>query len=355
MSTINIKRSSVLSLLLALSLVGCTKTSTSTAQKADAEVNLSIWGDYISPELLKKFEDQTGIKVNVSNYSSNEELLAKVQSGAANVDVAVPSDYMVTIMGKLGLLSQLDKSKIPNAQKVAADLLDKEFDPKNTYSLPYAWSTAGIAVNRDLFKDEIKSWKDVFSNPKLAGKISFLDDVREVTAAALKMEGYSVNTVNPAELKKAEELLLKMKPKIKMFRSNTVDALISKQVAVAHAYSTDALQAAAKSRNEIEYILPEEGGTRAIDTLVVLKTAPHRAAAHQLINFMLSEEVNVQFVKTMWGGPVLTSTRPQLPENVRNNSALFPSAEKMSRFESIHDLGDSTKLYDDLWTRVKTN
>lgn len=355
MSTIKmtIKRAFTFAIVFgALVQLSCTKST--TAKPEEKQVNLSIWGDYISPELIKKFETETGIKVHVSNYTSNEELLAKVQAGAAGVDVAVPSDYMVTIMTKLGLLKSLDKSKIPNAAKVSTDVLNKNFDPQNTYSLPYAWSTAGIAVNRDLYKGEIKSWKDILTDPKLTGKVSLLDDVREVTAAALKMNGYSVNTTDPGELKKAEEILLKAKPRIKMFRSDIKDALMSKQVAVAQAYSTDALQAAAISGNKIEYILPDEGGTRAIDTLVVLKDAPHPEAAHKLINFMLSEEVNVQFVKTIWGGPVLQTTQSNLPDGMRSNKALFPPSEKLAKFESIEDLGDKTKLYDDLWTRIKT-
>lgn len=346
--------------LTGLVLLSCTKSTlnqpvaNNQPVAKELEVNLSIWGDYLSPDLIKKFEAETGIKMHISNYSSNEELLAKIQAGAAGVDVAVPSDYMVKVMIKLGLLSPLNKSKIPNSKQVSPNVLNKNFDPENTYSLPFAWSTAGIAVNRDLFKDDIKSWKDVFNNPKLAGKISFLDDVREVTAAALKMNGYSVNTTNPSELKKAEASLLTMKPKIKMFRSDTIDLLINKQVAVAQAYSTDALQAAAKSGGKIEYILLDEGGTKSIDTLVILKNAPHPEAAHKLINYMLSEPVNIQFVKTMWGGPVLSSTQSKLPENIRVNKALFPSEEKLARFESIEDLGESTKLYDDIWTKVKT-
>jgi spermidine/putrescine transport system substrate-binding protein len=342
-------------LSLLMLTVACNRVKEPKSNGPEKVVNLSIWGDYISPELIRKFEEKTGIRVNLSTFSSNEELLAKVQAGASGVDVAVPSDYMVAIMTKLGLLKDLDKGKIPNSAKVDPRLLNQQFDPQNLYSLPYTWSTAGIAVNRDLFKGEIKSWRDVFSDPELSGKVSLLDDVREVTAAALKMHGYSVNTTKAEELKKAEEVLLKVKPRIKMFRSNTVDVLVGKQVAVAQAYSTDALQAAAKSGQKIEYILPEEGGTKAIDTLVILKDAPHPEAAHKLINFMLSEEVNVEFVKTMWGGPVLNSTRDQLPEVVKKSQALFPSPEKLSKFENIVDLGENTKLYDDLWTRVKTN
>jgi spermidine/putrescine transport system substrate-binding protein len=337
---------------MVLFLMGCFE-SKKTASEAQ-EVSLAIWGNYLTDDLIKKFTQQTGIKVNVSNYTSNEELLAKVQAGSSGIDIAVPSDYMVSIMVKLGLLHELDSQQIPNRELVSPEVLGQKFDPQNKYSMPFAWTTAGIAVNRELFKGKIKSWRDVLANPALKGKISLLDDVREVTAAALKMHGYSVNTVNPLELKKAEATLISAKPLVKMFRSDTIEALIKKEVAVAHSYSADALQAANQTKGKIEYILPEEGGTKAIDTLVILKGAKNIAAVHKLINFLLSSEVNVSFVTNQMGGPVLKATRALLPADLQKNASLFPSAAQLSKFEGIEDVGDSTKMYDDLWTRVKT-
>lgn len=334
--------------IAALSLVACT-------HKADVkEVNLAIWGNYLPQDLVEKFTAQTGIKVNISNYTSNEELLAKIQAGSSGIDVAVPSDYMVSIMRKLDLLEPLDSSKIPNKSLVAADLLNQDFDPKNEYSLPYAWSTAGIAVNRDLYKGTVKSWKDVFTDPKLKGKLSLLDDVREVIGMALKINGKSVNSTNAEDLTAAKAELLKIKPSVKMFTSDTVEALVNKEVAVAQSYSTDALQAAAKTNGKIEYILPEEGGTRAIDTLVIVKGAEHGDNAHALINFMLSPEVNVAFVKNVRGGPVLTTTKEKLPEDLKTNASLFPTPEKLKKFEGIEDLGEQTQAFDEIWTQVKT-
>ncbi len=338
-------------LALSFGFLGCTRGGSAPAKV----VNLAIWGNYLTPDLVKKFEAESGIKVNISNYNSNEELLAKIQAGASGIDVAVPSDYMVRILTKLSLLHEIDRAQIANIDKLLPELLHQDFDPENRYSWPYTWSTAGIAVNRDLFKGDIKGWKAVFTDQQLAGKVSLLDDVREVLAAALKYNGYSVNTTNPDELKKAESTLLEVKPRVKMFRSDTIDALLKKEVAVAHAFSTDALQAAAKSGSKIEFILPEEGGTRSIDTLVILKGSKNLESAHKLLNFMLSPEVNVSFVKSVWGGPVLKTTRAQLPENMKNSPVLFPAEAKLAKFESVLDLGVKTRLYDQLWTRIKTN
>ncbi len=343
----------ILPVCLALIFTGCTKSSDSKTQNSPRQVNLAIWGNYLSPEMVQKFTEKTGIQLNISNYTSNEELLAKVQAGAGGIDVAVPSDYMVSIMAKLDLLEPLDKAQIPNTSHLLSEVTNQAFDPENKFSMPYSWSTAGIAINRDLFKGTLKSWKDVFNNADLKGKVSLLDDVREVTAAALKFHGYSVNTTKPEELKKAEETLLKMKSKVKMFNSDTIEALVNKEVAVAHTYSTDALQAAAQN-SKIEYILPEEGGTRSIDNLVVFKSAENKKEAYALIDFMLSSEANVSFVKSIWGGPVLKETRAQLPDNVKNNKALFPTQSQISKFENLVDLGDNTRLYDELWTKIKT-
>ena len=336
-------------LVFLMLLTGCTRHSARAKT-----VNLAIWGNYLAPNEARRFEKKTGIQLNISNYSSNEELLAKVQAGAGGIDVAVPSDYMVAIMIKLGLLHKIDKKLIPNYAHLDPAVLHQPYDPKNKYSLPYAWSTAGIAVNRELYKGKIRGWHDVFNNPKLAGKFSLLDDVREVMAVALKYNGYSVDSTNPAHLKKAEATLEHIMPQVKMFRSDAVDVLLSKEVAVAHAFSTDALIAASHNPH-IQFILPDEGGTESIDNLVILKNAQHVWAAHKLINFMLSKSVNLSFVEHEWGRPVVLGVRKLLPLKMQNNPALFPPTSALKKFQSLCDLGPkTTQMYDDIWTRIKS-
>lgn len=344
--------SAILLSTLALTLANCTKKSDSK-ETGDSEVNLAIWGNYLTPEMQAQFEKETGIKIKMTNYSSNEELLAKVQSGASGIDVAVPSDYMVEIMAKIELLEPLDYNQIPNKASVIETMLKPDYDPEQKFSLPYAWSTAGIVVNTEMYSKPITSWKEFFTDKDLKGKISMLDDVREVTAAALKVNNFSVNTTKADELKKAKETLLAAKPNIKMFRSDTIEALLKKEVAVAQSYSTDALQASAQNP-KIKYIIPAEGGTRAVDTMVILKGAKHPQAAHKLINFMLEAKTNEAFVNNIRGGPVLKSTKSHLSPELQANSALFPPSEQLSKMERLKDVGDNTKMYDDLWTEIKT-
>ena len=275
-----------------VALTGCTKKPDPTpglpgagvtpapALKTGArEVNLAIWANYLSPETVAKFTAKTGIKLNITNYSSNEELLAKIQAGAAGMDVAVPSSYMVAVLRKLDLLQPIDSSKVANRAGLDPAFMKDESDPENRYSLPYSWTSVGLAVNRDLFKGEIKSYQDLFTKPELAGKFSMLDDVREVTAAALLTFGYSVNTKDTEQLKKAQEVLKKARKNMKMFTSDTIDPLVNKEIAVAQTYSSDGLQAVRKSKSKIEFFIPEEGGTRAVDSLVVLKASKNTAEA----------------------------------------------------------------------------
>lgn len=336
-----------------LLLAAC--TGDSTPQKTGTpQVNLAIWGNYLSEETRKAFTEETGIRINITNYSSNEELLAKIQAGQAGIDVAVPSDYMVDIMIKLGLLEALDKAQIPSAAHLDQEVLAQPFDSKNAYSLPYAWATAGIAVNRKYFSEPITSWKDLLENPKLAGKFALLDDVREVTGAVLKMQGESVNTTDEAALARAKEKLLDVKKRVKMFTSDTVAALKSREVVAAQAYSTDALQANLHSQDEIEYVIPSEGGTRAIDNLVVLKGSANAEQAHRLINYLLTKEQNEKFVRNIRAGPVVKGVRESLPEELRKNKGLFPSNEVLSKLERVVDLGEKNRLYEDLWMSVKS-
>jgi spermidine/putrescine transport system substrate-binding protein len=180
-----------------------------------------------------------------------------------------------------------------------------------------------------------------------------LDDMREVMAVALKLQSQSLNSTDEAKLRKAQELLKTLKPKIKMFRSDVIDTLVNKEVVVAHTFSSDALQAARKSKGKIEYILPAEGGSRSIDNMVILKSAHNVQEAHVLINFLLSQKSNVEFVNHIMGGAVLKSTRSGLERDLQVNKALFPDPTLLNKFEFIHDLGASTRVYDRLWTELK--
>lgn len=330
-------------------LVSCTKNDS----KAEERVNLAIWGSYLHPDTIARFTKETGLRLNLTHYSSNEELLAKIQSGASGLDVAVPSDYMVTILTNMKLLEPLDKSKISHLGDLLPEHLKQDFDPENTYSLPYAASCTGIAVHRGLFDGKITGWKDLFENPAVNGKLALLDDAREVAAAALKLRGQSLNTTDPLALEQARLDLLKIRPRVKMFTSDSIDILKNQEVAVAQAYSTDIMQAMA-AEPKIEFVMPVEGTTKALDNLVIVKGARNIVGAHKLIDFLLTPDVYLEFVKTIRARPVVKGMQERLPEELKNHPALFPPKEQMKNLESIRDLGAKNRLYEDLWTQMKT-
>ncbi len=317
-------------------------------------VNLTTWSNYIEPELLARFEKETGIKVNVSNYASNEELLAKLQAGASGYDVAMPSDYMVYVMAQLKLIRELDMAELTNARNLDPKLLKRPYDPQNKVSLPYDWGTTGIAVNRKYYKGEIKGWKDVFDQPALAGKFSLLDDVRETIGAALKYLGKSLNTKDPADLEAAKQLLLRVRKNVKSFTSEPQVALMNGEFEVSHTYSSDALRGRKKTNGDLDYVLPAEGCTMWIDNFVIPAGAVHVKEAHQLINFLLSPEANVSMVTNVFVAPSNLGAMKLLSKELQNDNRVFPTPIQLQKCEMIEDLGESLSLWDRTWTEVKT-
>jgi len=324
-----------------------------TPEPLSGTVNLAIWSNYVTNETLASFTTATGVTVNVSNYSSNEELLAKLQAGGTGIDVAVPSDYMVQIMQNLQLIEVLDRTQISNVAGLDPTKMGKPFDPENRWSVPYGWTVTGIGINRDVYKGPLASWKDLLTLPELNGKVSLLDDAREALGAALRTVGHGINTVDPAQLEMGRKALADARGQIRAFTSEPRDLLVRGELAAAQIYSSDALQARRETGGRIEFVVPQEGGTMAIDNLVIPRGAPNPRAAHALINHLISAESNVTYVTSILAGPVVLKTMELLTPELRDNRGLFPPAEIMAKCEMVTDIGEATKLWDRAWTEVK--
>lgn len=351
-----------MALLVLFSFAACTckpkdsqDSNNSGLESARGPVNLAIWSNYVSPEMLKKFTESTGIQVNVSNYSSNEELLAKMQAGGSGIDVAVPSDYMVSIMISLQLLRALNREKLTNFGGLDPDFLGKTYDPTNRYSVPYGWTVTGIATNTELTKNPVTSWAALLAREDLKGKISLLDDSREALGAVLRTQGKSINSVDTQSLTDAKIALSKVKSRIKAFTSEPLDMLVNGDLAASQMYSSDALQARRNTKNRVQFEIPEEGGTLAIDNVVVPLNAPNPTAAFELVNFLISNEANLSFVTTVLAGPVVKGTKSLLPAELQADTGLFPSAEKLAKCEMIQDIGEASEAWDRIWTEVKVS
>ncbi|HXU80966.1 MAG TPA: extracellular solute-binding protein, partial [Polyangia bacterium] len=284
----SVRTAAVPSLLGLALLVGPFLLGRSAAPRG-RELNLYIWSGYIAPETVRAFEQRHGVRVNLDLYDSNEALLAKVQSGNAGYDVICPSNYVVQILMKQGLLRPLDHSALPHLPNLDPRFVDQPYDPGNRYSVPYFWGTAGIGYLKSRV-GRIDSWGAMW-DPRFRGRILMLDDPREALGAALKWEGQSFNATDEPRLRRARELLLRQKPLVKTYNSsNFEDVLLSGDVWLAHGWNGQFAKAMEQDP-DVEYVIPKEGSSLFIDSLVVPAGAPHPELAHAFIDYTLEAEV----------------------------------------------------------------
>lgn len=320
--------------------------------RAGPTLHYFTWSDYVSLELLREFEQQTGAKVVVDTFGSNEELLAKLQSGADGYDVTVPSDFMVSIMIRLGLLAELDLSKIPNAALLVEHLQRLPFDPDHQYSVPYLWGTVGIGYDASVLPEPPDSWS-VLWDARYKGKISMLNDQREVFGVVLRSMGYSLNTRDPAVIERAKEKLIRQKPLVKTYTSEHYDQLLaSGEVVLAHGWGGPVARAMAE-RPSIRYVVPKEGGTIWSDCLVVLKTSRHKDLAMQFVNFLLDPRIAALTSDRLLFASANREAKKLVSPRVRNNPAVYPPESLLDRLEWMSDVGDAIRVYDRAWTELK--
>jgi spermidine/putrescine-binding protein len=302
--------------------------------------------------VIEKFERETGIKVNIDTYDSNEILLEKLLTGVSKYDVVVPSDYMVQILIKQNLLRKIEKSKITNLKNINKKFLNLEFDPGNEFSIPFFWGTTGFAYRRDKLGELPNTWQVLFDE-KYAGKILMLDDMRECFAVALKLLGRSINETDTTILSKAKEVLIGQKKLVKQYNSSGFDqAILSGDVWIAHGWSGQLVKIA-EIDTKIVYVLPREGGTLWIDNLAIPKTAENIENAHIFINFLLKPEISAR-VSEFSGYATVNDSAKKLINPKFLSKQRYPSDEELKNFELMKDLGPVTKLLDRYWTEIKS-
>lgn len=326
-------------------LAGCGKP-------AARSVHFYTWDSYDDAALFAEFEKKTGIRVVTDFFASNEELLAKLMGGQGGYDVVVPSDYMVEIMSRQGLLAELPRAALANADRLDKRFLDLPFDRGNRYSMPYIWGMTGIAYDSDVVKPAPDSW-GVLWDPRWKGRIAMLNDQREVFALALQSLGLPPNSKSEGDLRAAKKRLVAQKPLVKTYQSENLKALlISGEVVLAHAWSSDVNLAAAE-KPSLRFVLPKEGGFLWMDNLCVPKAAADPEAAALFIDFLLSPEVASKLHAKLRGGSPLKDAAAQLPEELRKNSTIVAEDSMMKRAVWLEDLGEAAPLYDRLWTELK--
>jgi spermidine/putrescine transport system substrate-binding protein len=317
-------------------------------------MNFYNWSYYIADNTISNFEQEFGVRVRYDNYSSNSELLAKLQAGASGYDVTVPSDYMVQIMSNLNLLQTLRHESIPNIDNLDERFRNLPFDPDNRYSIPYQWGTTGIGINTRFVTDQIDSW-DVLWDERFRGRISVLDDMRSGMVPALKRLGYSVNTRNEAELRRARDLMIEQKALVRTYSSETyMDLLKSGDIWIAQGWSGDIFQVT-KENPDVIFIIPKEGSYAWVDNLVIPRGAPNRTTAEAFINYLLRPDVSAAISNYTGYSSPNRAALPFIDPELLADESMYPPDEVMQKLEFLEDVGEATLLYNRMWNEIKAH
>lgn len=326
----------------------------SSAFAASKELYLYNWSEYLPDKVLKDFTKETGIKVIMSTYDSNEAMYAKIKMvDGKGYDLIVPSTDFVSKMRQEGLLQPLDKAKLSNLANISPKLLNQAFDPENTYSVPYMWGSTAIAINtKDKAAATVTSFADLWK-PELKGKILLPNDMRGVIGLALKKLGYSLNETDPAKVAQACAILKELVPSVRVFDSDSPkQALLNKEVQVAVLWNGEAFIASGENPN-IKYIYPPEGFSLWVDNLCIPKNAVNVENAHVFINYLLRPNVAAYICQEMGYSTPNEKAQASLPKNVRTNPIVYPSDADMVRGEFEVDLGPALKAYEKGWMELK--
>lgn len=321
----------------------------------EKELNVYNWANYLPDEVIKQFQDETGIKINYSTFDSNETLYAKLKSNPqAGYDVVVPSTYLVDRMRRENMLFPLNKTLLPNFKNLNPHLLNQIYDPGNQVSVPYLWGTTSIVVNTRYHKiNTIQRWEDFWS-PQYRDQLLLIDDVRDVFAVALKTLGYSVNEKDPQHIEQAYQKLKNLMPNVRLFNAEALQTLyIDEDVTIGMGLSGD-IYIANNEDSTIQYVYPKEGAIYWLDSLVIPRGAKHVENAHRFINFVLRPDVAAKISSGIgYATPNLVAFN-HLPPKVRNNRIIYPTASDLAHAEFQADVGnDANRLYQRYWELLK--
>ena len=315
------------------------------------------WGEYLDPEVLTMFEEETGIDVVYEEFETNEILYPKISSGAIAYDVICPSDYMIQRMIENDLLAEINFDNIPNVKNIGKDYMEqsRQFDPENKYSVPYCWGTVGILYNKTMVDEPITSWS-VLWDEKYKDNILMQDSVRDAFGVTLKYLGYSLNSTDLDELTEARDLLIKQKPLVQAYVIDQVrDKMIGNEAAIGVIYSGEAIYTQMENP-DLEYVIPEEGSNIWIDSWVIPKNAENKENAEKFINFLCRPEIALMnFEYITYSTPNSEARKLIEDEAIRNSEIAFPDLSKYDNLETFQYLGtEADQTYGELWNQVKS-
>ncbi|MGM0125142.1 spermidine/putrescine ABC transporter spermidine/putrescine-binding protein [Enterococcus sp. AZ194] len=317
-------------------------------------VTIYNWGDYIDPDLIKKFEKEYGYKVNYETFDSNEAMFTKIQQGGTAYDITIPSEYMIQKMMKEKLLLPIDHSKLTNLKNIDERFLNLDFDPNNQYSIPYFWGTLGIIYN-DKFVDakDIQHWDDLW-HPELKDNVMLIDGAREVMGLSLNSLGYSLNSKKITELDQASEKLTGLTTNVKAIVADEIKMyMINEESAAAVTFSGEAAEMLEENEH-LHYVIPSEGSNLWFDNIVIPKTAKNITGAYDFINFMSEPENAAQNAEYIGYSTPNKVAKDLLPKEISEDKQFYPDDQTIEHLEVYEDLGAKyLGIYNDYFLEFK--
>ena len=337
--------------LLPVMLAGC-------SAKNRNEVRVFQYGDYIDPELIEQFEEETGITVVMDTFDTNEEMYPVIKNRAGVYDVICSSDYMIERLRTDGLLQELDFSKIPESKNIGSQyyaIADQNFDPGNKYAVPYQVGVAGIMYNeKKLGKDAIDSWDDLW-DPKYKGSIIMQDSLRDTLMVGLKKHGHSLNSTNEEDLKEAVDDLIAQKPLVYKYANDSArDFMIGNTADVGVLWNGEMLYSQ-ELNEDLAFTIPKEGTEIFIDAFVVPKNALHPDNAMKWIDFTCRADVAYTNFEYLTYTTPNEAAKAMMDEELQENRMLFPTEEDLKNSEVLRDLGpEADSLFSKYWKIFKS-
>lgn len=308
------------------------------------------WTYYIPDDVLRDFEKEFETTVVYDVFASNEEMFAKLKAGGTGYDIVFPSGDYVSIMISEGMIEPIDKSRLPNLANLDPAMLDRiEFDPGTAYSVPYFMGAAGVSVNTTKVSGYDRSW-NIFNRADLQGRMTMLDDMREVLGGALKSLGYSVNSIDPGELEQAKRLVIGWRENIMKFDAEAfAKGFASGEFFVVHGYAENVfLEYEPERRGEVEFFIPREGGPMYMDSMVILKGAKHTDLAYRFMDYIHRPEVYARIADSLMLPSLLN-----VPARERMTVTPSYGVEDLENCEFKEDLGEAIELYNRIWQEIR--
>lgn len=337
--------------LIAAVLIMVLIAATGCSSEEKQTLNVLNYDIYIDRSLLKEFEEANNVTIKYDTYSTPEEMYIKVKSGASKYDLIISSEYMIERMINEKLVNKLNFDNIPNYKYIGEDFKNHVYDPTNEYSVPYFWGTLGILYNKTTVDASSVSWAMLWDETH-AQRIIMMDSQRDSFAAALKLLGYSLNTVDENELDEAKALLIEQRPLVMAYITDgSPDIMINEEADMALVWSGEAVSAMSENEN-LDFVIPKEGSNIWIDAMIIPSTTEKQELAEKLIDFLCSTDATLRNIDEVWYSTVHTKAIKQVDEELLSNPAFNIPQDDIDKMEMLRDPKEFIELYSERWTEL---